>query len=206
MAGALHCHSDYSDGTKNIFELVNEARQEGLSFISITDHNTLKSAWDAASLGSLYGIELIPGLEVTTVGESCECYIHILAYYPKTLTCSGLERIVRTATPDACKMLRRRGCVVGMAHVESSRAWKDCEALARAGLLDFLEVAHPTFSDEGAKRAVELAERYNLIKTCGCDYHGDQLAYHSRKISDFSDNDVALREIKLISEFREGEK
>ena len=44
--GAIHIHSTYSDGTGKIEDIAQAARDSGLDFIMMTDHNTLKPKED----------------------------------------------------------------------------------------------------------------------------------------------------------------
>ncbi len=44
--GALHIHSVYSDGTGTVEEIINYAREVGLDYIILTDHNTVKALDD----------------------------------------------------------------------------------------------------------------------------------------------------------------
>jgi DNA polymerase (family 10) len=48
LAGVLHCHSDYSDGTATIEEMANAARERGWDYIGISDHS--ESAFYAGGL------------------------------------------------------------------------------------------------------------------------------------------------------------
>lgn len=48
LKGALHCHSNYSDGTTSILELAEAARARGWSYLGISDHS--KSASYAGGL------------------------------------------------------------------------------------------------------------------------------------------------------------
>lgn len=41
--GALHIHSVYSDGTGTVDEIINYAREVGLDYLILTDHNTVKA-------------------------------------------------------------------------------------------------------------------------------------------------------------------
>jgi hypothetical protein len=63
--GDLHSHTVHSDGLNTIPELAACARERGLDFLAITDHNTSSHHEEIALLGDL-GILLIPGEEVTT--------------------------------------------------------------------------------------------------------------------------------------------
>ncbi|HXF64056.1 MAG TPA: CehA/McbA family metallohydrolase [Caldilineaceae bacterium] len=60
--GDFHCHTHHSDGALTAPDLLALARSEGLDFFAITDHNTLDAY---PHFGSLDGVCVIPGLEVT---------------------------------------------------------------------------------------------------------------------------------------------
>lgn len=63
----LHIHTIYSyDGTAPVAAVLNRAKEVGLSVIAITDHDEIKGSLKAFDLAPRFGIEVIPGLEVTT--------------------------------------------------------------------------------------------------------------------------------------------
>lgn len=63
----LHIHSNYSyDGTASVPAILTRARQLGLNVIAITDHDEINGSLLALELAPKYGIEVIPGIEVTT--------------------------------------------------------------------------------------------------------------------------------------------
>jgi len=63
----LHMHTIYSyDGTASVPAVLNRAKQIGLDVIAITDHDEIAGSLKALELASAYGIEVIPGIEVTT--------------------------------------------------------------------------------------------------------------------------------------------
>jgi len=63
----LHIHTIFSyDGTASVQAVLTRARQIGLDVIAITDHDEIKGSLKALDLASQYGIEVIPGIEVTT--------------------------------------------------------------------------------------------------------------------------------------------
>ena len=72
--GDLHSHTIHSDGLNTIPELAAYARERGLDFLAITDHNTCSHHAeidlfnDAGPLAGRPGILLVPGEEVTTYG------------------------------------------------------------------------------------------------------------------------------------------
>lgn len=63
----LHLHTIYSyDGTAALAAVLNRAKQIGLDVIAITDHDEIKGAVKALELAPNYGVEVIPGCEITT--------------------------------------------------------------------------------------------------------------------------------------------
>jgi predicted metal-dependent phosphoesterase TrpH len=63
----LHVHTDASDGTASVREVLREAARIGLDVVAITDHDTIEGALEARRLGPAYGVEVIVGEEVSTV-------------------------------------------------------------------------------------------------------------------------------------------
>lgn len=74
----LHIHSTFSDGTFTPSEIVGLAKDKGLSAIALTDHDTLDGFHEAAAAGRNYGLEVVTGIELSTVFDQIE--IHILGY------------------------------------------------------------------------------------------------------------------------------
>lgn len=62
----LHVHSTESDGTLTPEEVVKAAKDAGLSAIALTDHDTATGVKKAAATAAELGIELIPGIELST--------------------------------------------------------------------------------------------------------------------------------------------
>lgn len=75
----LHSHTTHSDGALTPYELVNRAKQAGLAALSITDHDNVAALDEAIEWGKSWGVEVVPGLELSvTLGEKD---VHILAYF-----------------------------------------------------------------------------------------------------------------------------
>ena len=62
----LHVHSTESDGTFTPEELAVEAKNQGLSAFALTDHDTVDGVKRARKAAEKAGIELIPGVELST--------------------------------------------------------------------------------------------------------------------------------------------
>ncbi len=75
----LHVHSNASDGTFTPTELISEAKRAGLSAFALTDHDTTAGIPEAVRAAEACGMELIPGVELSTEYEGVE--IHVLGLY-----------------------------------------------------------------------------------------------------------------------------
>jgi predicted metal-dependent phosphoesterase TrpH len=63
----LHIHTIYSyDGTASVPAVLKRAQQIGLDVIAITDHDEIAGSLKALELAPHYGVEVIPGIEVST--------------------------------------------------------------------------------------------------------------------------------------------
>jgi 3',5'-nucleoside bisphosphate phosphatase len=74
----LHLHTTASDGLLSPVELINIFSNLGVKCISITDHDTIQGYLSVVDLAKESGIDLLPGVEITTNYKGKEC--HILAY------------------------------------------------------------------------------------------------------------------------------
>lgn len=74
----LHTHTTASDGTNRPAVNVELAKRAGLSAVAITDHDTVAGIAEAVEAGRKHGIDVVPGVEISTVADSQE--IHILGY------------------------------------------------------------------------------------------------------------------------------
>lgn len=63
----LHIHTIYSyDGTASVPAVLARAKRMGLDVVAITDHDEIRGALQAFELAPEFGIEVIPGIEITT--------------------------------------------------------------------------------------------------------------------------------------------
>ena len=64
----LHVHTDLSDGSASVYEVLALAERNNVSLISITDHNTLAAYTEDAFLeGERLGVKLLPGVELDVI-------------------------------------------------------------------------------------------------------------------------------------------
>lgn len=76
----LHIHSTASDGALSPVEVVKTAAGLGLAAVSITDHDTVDGIDEALNAGDDFGVEVVPGIEISTV-YSGKVEAHILGYF-----------------------------------------------------------------------------------------------------------------------------
>lgn len=75
----LHSHTTASDGTFTASESVARAVAKGLSALAITDHDTVGAIPEAMEAGLKYGLEIVPGVEISSVYNGLD--IHVLGYF-----------------------------------------------------------------------------------------------------------------------------
>lgn len=75
----LHVHSNASDGTLSPREVVKLAKRTGLSAMALTDHDTVSGIPEANEEGNRSGIEIIPGIEMSS--KYLDKEIHILGLF-----------------------------------------------------------------------------------------------------------------------------
>jgi predicted metal-dependent phosphoesterase TrpH len=87
----LHTHSTFSDGSDTPSELAKKAHELGIGAIALTDHDTTASHEQMAAACEQYGIELVPGTEISLRdnsfprlhddGTTGPRNVHVLAYF-----------------------------------------------------------------------------------------------------------------------------
>ena len=77
----LHTHSNISDGTLTPTELVKLAKETGLDAIALTDHDTLQGLPEALEAGRKFGIEVIPGCELSLESPAGAGWMHVVALW-----------------------------------------------------------------------------------------------------------------------------
>lgn len=94
----LHTHSDASDGESTPSELIELARQAGITALALTDHDTLAGIPEAMTAANEAGIRLIPGVETEVEFQPGE--FHLLGL--------GMNRFEEGPLEDFLGEIRRR--------------------------------------------------------------------------------------------------
>ncbi len=79
MKADLHAHTIESDGRLTREALFKKAKEKGLDYLAITDHDVCRHVEDNRRLARLYGIGYLPGIELSTLHEGRS--VHILGYF-----------------------------------------------------------------------------------------------------------------------------
>lgn len=172
----LHCHTIYSDGTLTPAQLVEMAIGSGVRVLAITDHDTL-SGWDEAFTAAAdRTIEIVPGLELSTVyhGRS----MHILGFYPdrESLQAPLQERIAGRyrRAEQILQKLANLGYPVELPAMESNMAPGRphiAAALVQAGYVQTAQEAFDRFLGDEQPAYVEYEkftaiEGIHLLRSC----------------------------------------
>ena len=74
----LHVHTDISDSSYNIDEVLKLAKERGLTHIAITNHDTTRGLEEAIKKGKEYGIVVIPGVEISAYDYKRNRKVHVI--------------------------------------------------------------------------------------------------------------------------------
>lgn len=188
----LHIHSDESDGEISALEILKQAKERNLKYISICDHNTVEAYRNSNILANDI---VIPAVEFDCVYKGC--LMHIIGYginiddkklskfFSKTEAGKrfNIVRLFSLRSPKkVIKAIKEAGGIAVWAH--PACCWinieKTTQELIQFGI-EGMEVYYPYNDLRGLlkfhskEKVKELAEKYNLIKTGGTDSHDDVL-------------------------------
>lgn len=130
MKVELHCHTNISDCPLSIDEVMNLATGEGVTHLAITNHDTTKGLNEAIETGKKYGIEVIPGIEISGFDFERGRRVHILGYFIEP----GHEAIETLCKPlvekrhNASSMMVQQLIAAGY-----NIKWERCKELAKGG-------------------------------------------------------------------------
>ena len=74
----LHVHTNISDNSLSISEVIRLALDKGITHLAITDHDTTKGLQEAINLGIEIGVGIIPGIELSAYDYQRNKRAHIL--------------------------------------------------------------------------------------------------------------------------------
>lgn len=200
----LHIHTTYSDGSYTISEILKEAQSKKISTISITDHNTISAYNELENneIRSLYKGNIINGCELLT-SYNAEL-IDILAYnFNLQLMQKYLNQVYNSKSPlyvdqspvypnleKTISAIHEVGGLAFLAHVFacSETIINELEHIVNKYKMDGLECYHTTFTKDQTQYLLQFCDDYNLFKSGGSDFHGQNKINHNLGIGDGSLN------------------
>ena len=178
----LHCHSTASDGTLTPSQVVELAKEKGISFLALTDHDTVSGLKEAISKGRELGVSVVPGIEVTAdtsfLGDG-KRELHILGYHfdPDSEAIRQLTDFFRSSrikrNRELCGRLEELGYPVSYADMverfgENFGKPNVARVLIDAGYYRDREEAIDFLSSLGVKREkMDYREILSLIREAG---------------------------------------
>lgn len=158
----LHIHTIASDGTYTPSQVVEAAHNIGLGAIAITDHDTVDGIDEALAAGQELGVEVIPGIEISTIYGSGDVEAHILGYFIDHKNPGLLDRlqVLKNARQDRAKimveLLNKAGVPVSLDRVME---------IARGGAVGRPHVAK-AIREIGAASSMDAAFGRFLVPGC----------------------------------------
>jgi len=171
----MHVHTNYSDSSGTVEEVIKTAKEKGLNGIAITDHDTLEGAKVAMNMQD--GVIVIPGEEIKTRNGE------ILAL--------GIDEAVREDLPieEAIRIVHLQEGLVFIPHPTIPFFGRLKETDMRRLNIDGLEVfsAISPFADHYATKNMAIAKRLGLSTIAGSDSHFSETVGDAYTIIDAKD-------------------
>jgi len=178
----LHVHSFASDGTDPPARVVERAAAAGLAAMALTDHDTTAGLREAIEAGRRCGIEVVPGIEISTEHEGSE--VHLLGWFFRPddpALGAALDDLLdarRARIDEIVERLNRLGIPLSRDDVLESAAGRSvgrphvADALVRGGYVASYDDAWEEYLRPGSKAYVErrrlpLAEAIALVRAAG---------------------------------------
>ncbi len=116
MSCDLHTHTNHSDGSSTVQELILGAKENNL-IIALTDHNTVTGLAEFLSLAEREGITAIGGSELSTEHEGKEFHLIGLFISPEHYErveslCAEFVELKEFSNIDLCRKLADKGMVI----------------------------------------------------------------------------------------------
>lgn len=77
----LHTHTTASDGVLTPTQLIEQAAENNIGTIAITDHDTVNGIAEGMKAAEKFNVMLIPGIEISTKADSFDEEIHLVGLF-----------------------------------------------------------------------------------------------------------------------------
>lgn len=192
--GDFHIHSCESDGELKPGEIVLLAKDRRIDIIALTDHNTVAGNKQAVKVGDIYGVKVIPGIELSTRYKGSR--VHILGYFcddrykneefKNTLNYinKGKFKTCQINHKGKCSFKSEGGKLTTRAGIEFLHYYGAKVVLAHPTLLkravfyniielnfDGIEARYYRNKDDETEEFIKIAREKGIIYTAGSDFH-----------------------------------
>lgn len=151
----LHLHTTYSDGSLPPAEVVALAHQAGVSALAITDHDIMDGLPEATDAGRRLGIEVIPGIELSSRYADGE--LHILGYF---LNAQDPVLGERLAQVRANRHARNPQIIAKLNELGLAITYEEVRALAGTDAVGRPHIARVLMNKRHVTSAKEAFDRY----------------------------------------------
>jgi predicted metal-dependent phosphoesterase TrpH len=147
-----HCHTVASDGMVDAATLVDAAVALGLDLIAVTDHDTMAAVREAQARGAEQGLEVVPGLEVTTRWPA---QTHVVAWFVARPVRAGMS------LADTVAAIHDQGGLAVIPHPFMPTYFASCQPgmlsrLIEDQAIDGIEVVHTAPTTDRRAAALDL--------------------------------------------------
>ena len=178
----FHMHTTFSDGSYTPEELLRYCKEKNLRAVAVTDHDTVSSHEEAKAAAVKYGVELIPGIEISCQFEPGT--LHVLGYFlnPKDpglmKDLENLQKARAERNPMIISKLNKLGLKITMDEVVQESGGDQvgrphfAQVLIKKGYVKNNEEAFRTYLGKGAaayvdKRRLPAKEGIAMITNAG---------------------------------------
>ena len=197
----FHTHSTRSDGTMTPAELVQHAKNVGLSAFALTDHDSVDGIEEAQNEAEKIGVEFIPGIEFSAAEDT---EIHIIGLYidprnEKLLkTINKLKGSRKRRMEDICRKLRSLGFeithdealliggghFVGRAHIAKLLVQKGYCNTVQECFDKYIGLGKPAYSEKNELTATEAVESIRAAGGLAFLAHPHQTKYNLNQLEE----------------------
>lgn len=125
----LHIHSNKSsDGDFSPFHIIQLAKERKFRAISISDHDTVAAYPEAIRLGEEAGLEVIPGIELTTIFSNREFHLLLpFVNWKKKVIFNLINQVSKARIKEAKERVRR------LREIGFDISWRDVAEKSKSG-------------------------------------------------------------------------
>jgi predicted metal-dependent phosphoesterase TrpH len=186
----LHCHTKISDNSFTIREVITMAKNEGVTHLAITDHDTTQGLAEAAQTGLELGVEIIPGIEISAYDFQRNTRAHILGYYVTpghaalSQLCEPMIKQRHEASREMVQLIKEAGYEI---------SWEQVERYAEGGTGVYKQHIMHALLDKGYTQTI-YGDLYKKLFSRGEQGGEKGIAYISLEYVDAFDAIDAIRQ------------